>query len=153
MAKESNALTERLREMAAKLANGEYDNGVAVTYSLILELYDHDVERADKVTAGYIRTIMNRVPEVKAKGAVSVKKDEHEVYGKYFAVTLNTDPKRKVLTTEDVAHIEQKACNKFLKRILGFMPNVMHLEGEKREGAMEGIAMYQDMIKKMMEVE
>lgn len=153
MTKESNALTERLREMAVKLASGEYGNGVAVTYMLILELCDQDFERAGKITAGYIRTIMNRVPEIKAKGAVSVKSEDHEQHGKYFAVTLNTDPKRRVLTSEDVEHIERKACNKFAKRLLGFMPNVMHLEGDKRGGAIEGIALYQDMIKKMAEDE
>ncbi|QPD96131.1 hypothetical protein [Enterobacter phage N5822] len=153
MAKESNALTERLREMAVKLASGEYGNGVAVTYMLILELCDQDFDRAGKITAGYIRTIMNRVPEIKAKGAVSVKSEDHEQHGKYFAVTLNTDPKRRVLTSEDVEHIERKACNKFAKRLLGFMPNVMHLEGDKRDGAIEGIALYQDMIKKMAEGE
>lgn len=153
MAKESNALTERLREMAVKLASGEYGNGVAVTYMLILELCDQDFERAGKITAGYIRTIMNRVPEIKAKGAVSVKSEDHEQHGKYFAVTLNTDPKRRVLTSEDVEHIERKACNKFARRLLGFMPNVMHLEGDKRDGAIEGIALYQDMIKKMAEGE
>ena len=153
MAKESNALTERLREMAVKLASGEYGNGVAVTYMLIVELCDQDFERANKITAGYIRTIMNRVPEIKAKGAVSVKSEEHEQHGKYFAVTLNTDPKRRVLTSEDVEQIERKACSKFAKRLLGFMPNVMHLEGDKRDGAIEGIALYQDMIKKLAEGE
>lgn len=153
MAKESNALTERLREMAVKLASGEYGNGVAVTYMLILELCDQDFERAGKITAGYIRTIMNRVPEIKAKGAVSVKSEDHEQHGKYFAVTLNTDPKRRVLTSEDVEHIERKACNKFAKRLLGFMPNVMQLDESERAGAMKGIELYQDMIKKMAEGE
>ena len=93
------------------------------------------------------------MPEVKAVGKVSIKTVTDDEGVKNIVITINKNPRRKQLTTDDLEVIERKTREKFAKRLMGFMPNVMHLEGDKRDGAIEGIALYQDMIKKMAEGE
>lgn len=145
MAKE---LCNKLREAGAALGRGDVED-VKLPYYYILQHFGGDSSQADKITPAYIRTIINRVPEIKAAGRASVKRDEIDG-STVFIITVNRDPKRRVLTTEDVAAIEQKAIGKLASQLLGFMPNVTHLEGEKLEGALAGISLYQDMIRKLI---
>lgn len=110
-------------------------------------------EEQHKITTAYMRMTLNRVPEVKAVGKVSIKTVTDDEGVKNIVITINKNPRRKQLTTDDLEVIERKAREKFAKRLLGFMPNVMHLDESERVGAMKGIELYQDMIKKMAEGE
>lgn len=141
-------LCEKLREAGAALGRGETDE-VKLPYGYILNHFGGDFEKANKITAGYIRTIINRVPDVKAGGRASVKREQNED-GILFVITLNKDPKRKVITNDDMPAIEAKIRNKFLKRLLGFMPNITDLQGDALQGAAIGVQRYQEMIKEMM---
>lgn len=140
-----------LRALGKRLADGEIEE-----YRLSLDMLasNHNGDDYYKITksVSYSRTIINRVPEVKAAGTISIKVEEDNDE-RFYVFSMNRDAKRKILTSEDVADIEQKTRNKFMQRLLGFMPNVMHLDESERVGAMKGIELYQDMIKKMAEGE
>ena len=110
-------------------------------------------EEQGNLTTAYMRMTLNRVPEVKAVGKVSIKTITDEDGLTQIVITINRNPRKKQLTTDDLEAIEHRVKNKFMRRLLDFMPNVMHLEGEAREGAMEGIKLYQDMIRKVADGE
>lgn len=142
--------TAKMEEAIVKVVSGE-EQEIRFSAGMMLSMVDHD--EAKKLTPAYMRTTLNRVPEVKATGKVSIKTTTDDDGTKFFVVTVNKNPRKKQLTTDDLEVIESKTREKFAKRLLGFMPNVMHLEGDKRVGAIEGIALYQDMVKKMAEGE
>lgn len=142
--------TAKMEEAIVKVVSGE-EQEIRFSAGMMLSMVDHD--EAKKLTPAYMRTTLNRVPEVKATGKVSIKTTTDDDGTKFFVVTVNKNPRKKQLTTDDLEVIESKTREKFAKRLLGFMPNVMHLEGDKRDGAIEGIALYQDIIKKMAEGE
>lgn len=142
--------TAELEKAIVLVASGEKEEIRFSTGMLTLNVLP---EEQHKITTAYMRMTLNRVPEVKAVGKVSIKTVTDDEGVKNIVITINKNPRRKQLTTDDLEVIERKTREKFAKRILGFMPNVMHLEGDKRDGAIEGIALYQDMIKKMAEGE
>lgn len=142
--------TAKMEEAIVKVVSGE-EQEIRFSAGMMLSMVDHD--EAQKLTPAYMRTTLNRVPEVKATGKVSIKTTTDDDGTKFFVVTVNKNPRKKQLTTDDLEVIERKAREKLAKRLLDFMPNVMHLEGDKRDGAIEGIALYQNMIKKMAEGE
>nr|DAE45897.1 MAG TPA: hypothetical protein [Caudoviricetes sp.] len=142
--------TAELEKAIVLVASGEKEEIRFSTGMLTLNVLP---EEQHKITTAYMRMTLNRVPEVKAVGKVSIKTVTDDEGVKNIVITINKNPRRKQLTTDDLEVIERKTREKFAKRLLGFMPNVMHLEGDKRDGAIEGIALYQDMIKKMAEGE
>lgn len=142
--------TAELEKVIVLVASGEKEEIRFSTGMLTLNVLP---EEQHKITTAYMRMTLNRVPEVKAVGKVSIKTVTDDEGVKNIVITINKNPRRKQLTTDDLEVIERKTREKFAKRLIGFMPNVMHLEGDKRVGAIEGIALYQDMIKKMAEGE
>lgn len=142
--------TAELEKAIVLVASGEKEEIRFSTGMLTLNVLP---EEQHKITTAYMRMTLNRVPEVKAVGKVSIKTLTDDEGVKNIVITINKNPRRKQLTTDDLEVIERKTREKFAKRLIGFMPNVMHLEGDKRVGAIEGIALYQDMIKKMAEGE
>lgn len=142
--------TAELEKAIVLVASGEKEEIRFSTGMLTLNVLP---EEQHKITTAYMRMTLNRVPEVKAVGKVSIKTVTDDEGVKNIVITINKNPRRKQLTTDDLEVIERKTREKFAKRLLGFMPNVMHLEGDKLDGAIEGIALYQNMIKKMAEGE
>lgn len=142
--------TAKMEEAIVKVVSGE-EQEIRFSAGMMLSMVDHD--EAQKLTPAYMRTTLNRVPEVKASGKVSIKTTTDDDGTKFFVVTVNKNPRKKQLTTDDLEVIERKTREKFAKRLLGFMPNVMHLDESERVGAMKGIELYQNMIKKMAEGE
>lgn len=142
--------TAKMEEAIVKVVSGE-EQEIRFSAGMMLSMVDHD--EAQKLTPAYMRTTLNRVPEVKATGKVSIKTTTDDDGTKFFVVTVNKNPRKKQLTTDDLEVIERKTREKFAKRLLGFMPNVMQLDESERVGAMKGIELYQDMIKKMADGE
>lgn len=142
--------TAELEKAIVLVASGEKEEIRFSTGMLTLNVLP---EEQHKITTAYMRMTLNRVPEVKAVGKVSIKTVTDDEGVKNIVITINKNPRRKQLTTDDLEAIERKTREKFAKRLLDFMPNIMHLEGDKRDGAIEGIALYHDMIKKMAEGE
>ena len=142
--------TAKMEEAIVKVVSGE-EQEIRFSAGIMLSMVDHD--EAQKLTPAYMRTTLNRVPEVKATGKVSIKTTTDDDGTKFFVVTVNKNPHKKQLTTDDLEVIERKAREKLAKQLLDFMPNVMQLDESERVGAMKGIELYQDMIKKLSEGE
>ena len=147
--------TDHLRDMARSLASGDKPEGL-ITVSMMQQQFPNLEE---KNYSSYLRMTMGRIAEVKAAGALSIKRkmvndQESEHYGvEYFQITLNKNKRKTVYTKDDLPEIEARANAKLIKRIIDVMPNLAHLSGEELQGAVKGVALYQEMIKKMMEVE
>lgn len=140
-----------LRAAGAKLAKGEIPEFVLKDFSLEQSLEPED---ARKVTASYIRTIMGRVPEVKEVGSVKIKRIKgNDEMPDGFYITINKEPRKKVLTTDDKAMIERRAVEKAFAPLLQLMPNVTDLKGEQLQGAMIAIGRYQEMIERIVKGE
>lgn len=133
-----------LRKAAAALASGKLETFELTDWGMEQGLAPDDMK---KVNASYIRTIMNRSPDVKAIGTVKVRRvnDDPELAPGFY-ITLNREPRRKVLTNDDVAEIEKRAVAKAFAQLLQTIPNITDLSGEKLEGAAVGISRYQAMI-------
>ena len=138
--------TAKMEEAIVKVVSGE-EQEIRFSAGMMLLMVDHD--EAQKLTPAYMRTTLNRVPEVKATGKVSIKTTTDDDGTKFCVVTVNKNPRKKQRTTDDLEVIERKAREKLAKQLLDFMPNVMQLEESERVGAMKGIELYQDMIKKL----
>lgn len=135
---------DSLRELAKKLASGELEN-----YIIADALIDDNLDEQDrkKVNASYIRTIMNRVPDVKEIGTVSIARTDPVEETPGFKVAINREAKRQVFTKNDIPALEKRIGERIAKRLLNTMPNITDLEGEQLQGAAIGIKRYQDLIK------
>lgn len=124
---------DNIRALGKKLASGELDE-----YRLDLTELSENMDGDDfyKITRNisYTRTTINRVPEVKAAGSISIKIEEDEI-ARYYVFSINREPKRKVITNDDLPRLEQSWRNRFIKHLLKTTPRITDLEGEKLEGA------------------
>ena len=141
----SKEFCKSLRDQAAKIASGEE----VILRSIDLERYLTE-EDLKKINASYIRMTLNRTPEIKAVGVVSVARTDAALEGDGFRITINRDAKRKVVTSEDVPAIERKAANRVRKKLLEAMPNIADLKGDELQGAATMAERYQAMIRKMI---
>ena len=146
MAMTTKDYCDSLRQLGIKLASGELESYRLSLIDLAENMSGDDHYKVTRSTS-YSRTIINRVPEVKAKGSISIKVVETET-DKFFEFTLNTDPKRKVLTNSDIAEIEAKCLRRFARRHLNAMPWLADLEGDVLKGAMIGVQRFVEMITK-----
>lgn len=121
---------DTLREVGVRLASGERDE-VVIPRAYI----DFQVEGGSKITPSYMRMTINRVPDVKAKGSVSVKMIKDEEGAVSYTIALNTNVRRKVLTNDDLPRLESQWKRKFVRHLLKTTPRITDLEGERLEGA------------------
>lgn len=146
----STEFSAMLRAEGEKLASGEKESIIIVSAHLDEKMSEGDRK---KITPAYIRMVLNRVPGIKAIGSVKIRRTRESGIGAEvierdgYEITLNREPKRKVITSDDIPAIEQKAVAKFVKRLLLTMPNIADLQGEALQGAATGIQRYQEMIK------
>lgn len=141
---------DNLRLLAKKLASGELPEYI-VTDAIIEGNLDEQDQK--KVNASYIRTIMNRVPEVKEIGTVSISRTDPIEDAPGFKIVINREAKRQVFTKNDLPAIEKRMSERIAKRLLSTMPNITDLEGEQLQGAAIGIKRYQDLIKSIADGE
>lgn len=142
------AFCDTLRDIGRAIGSGERET------VFVPEVYLRSrVEGGDTITASYMRQIINRVPEVKQKGVISIKRKVTDE-GDGFVFTLTeAKSKPRVLTGEEIDEIAEKraekAVSKILNHLVNVMPNITDLEGDKLAGACEAIVRYQDMIRKL----
>lgn len=141
---------DNLRLLAKKLASGELPEYIITDATIDGNLDEQDQK---KVNASYIRTIMNRVPEVKEIGTVSISRTDPIEDAPGFRIVINREAKRQVFTKNDLPAIEKRMSERIAKRLLSTMPNITDLEGEQLQGAAIGIRRYQDLIKSIAEGE
>lgn len=135
---------DQLREAAKKaLAEG----GVKLPFVYIMTKLEP--EDARKVTAGYIRTTVNRVPEVKEAGSISVRKRTNEDGQEFFDLVFvkGVSSRKTVYNKDQVNQAKNKAVNEVVEMLLQLNPNVTDLEGDELAGAMKAIKRYQDLIR------
>lgn len=138
---------DKLREAAKKAI---VDGNVPLPLMFIMTKLDPDDAR--KVTAGYIRTTVNRVPEVKEAGSISVRKRTNEDGVEYYdLVFVNGVSSRKTVYNKDqVNQAKQKAVDRMVEILLSISPSISDLEGDQLQGAAIAVKRYQEMIKKLV---
>lgn len=135
---------DQLREAAKKaVAEG------SVKLPFVYIMTKLEPEDAQKVTAGYIRTTVNRVPEVKEAGSISVRKRTNEDGVEYYDLVFvkGVSSRKTVYNKEQVNQAKNKAVNKVVEMLIQLNPNVTDLEGDELAGAMKAIKRYQDLIR------
>lgn len=140
----SKEFCEKLREAARAAATGEVIK-LPVAYITM----NVQVEDAKKLNSSYIRTIMNRVPEVKEVGSVSVKKKTSDDGAEYYEIAINRDTKRRIVTTNDLPAIKEHEREKLVDKIMRISPDFSHLDDEKALVAMRAVATFKDLIKEI----
>lgn len=137
---------DKLREGAEMLASGKEH--------IFLREFDIQTmlgDSAEGINQSYIRTIMNRVPSVKAIGTIKIKRviGSDELPDGYH-ITLNREPRRKVVTNDDLPKLEQSWKVKFINQLLKTSPMISDLRGEQLQGAAIAIERFAEMLKEMV---
>lgn len=138
---------DSLRKLAGMLASGKLDTYLMTDWDMAHALGDE----VKGINSSYIRTIMNRSPDVKAVGTVKVIRSKGDDEAPGFIISLNKEPTRKVVTNDDIPRIQARAVEKFAKSLLERMPNIADLEGDELQGAVKMAGRYQAMIKAEIE--
>lgn len=131
---EEQTFTENLRGAARALASGEKERVIIPTGVISMVLAG---KKAAKNPASYIRTTMNRVPEVKAVGSIKIKKsycndEESNHYGgDIYTITISRGARKTVYTKADVERIKQQATSKAVDRFLTLSPNLANYAPEE----------------------
>lgn len=139
---------DALRRYARKLATGEMET-VLIPDSAIEDGLDEADQR--KINASYIRTVMNRVAEVKEVGAVSISRTDGLDEAKGFKIVLNREAKKKVFTENDLPAIKRRARERLANEILNMSPDFTYQDDAQLLIAVKAVAQYKDMIRKLIE--
>lgn len=142
--------TAKMEEAIVKVVSGE-EHEIRFSVGMMLSMVDHD--EAQKLTPAYMRTTLNRVPEVKATGKVSIKTTTDSDGTKFFVVTVNKNPRKKQLTTDDLDVLQAKWQAKFIKHLLNTQPRITDLDGDKLAGAAIALERFAEMLKDMIKEE
>lgn len=137
---------DNLRLLAKKLASGELPEYIITDATIDGNLDEQDQK---KVNASYIRTIMNRVPEVKEIGTVSISRTDPIEDAPGFRIVINRDTKRRIVTTNDLPAIKEHEREKLVEKIMRISPDFSHLDDEKALVAMRAVATFKDLIKEI----
>nr|CAI9421007.1 hypothetical protein NTNURWAK_00065 [Escherichia phage morffagbaw] len=142
------AFCDTLRDIGRAIGSGERET------VFMPEVYLRSrVEGGDTITASYMRQIINRVPEVKQKGVISIKRKVTDE-GDGFVFTLTeAKSKPRVLTGDDIAKLEIKWRAKFIAQLLKTQPRISDLEGERLEGAAIALERMNEMLNEMVKME
>ena len=147
----SKEFCDMLRVNAASLANGDVSELQIKELDLQCNIAPEDLR---KINASYIRTIMNRTPEVKAVGAVKVERVRGDAdIPDCYRVTINKNPKRRLLTDEELPKLESKWRAKFIAQLLKTQPRISDLEGDRLEGAAIALERMNEMLNEMVKME
>lgn len=141
------AFCDTLRDIGRAIGSGERET------VFMPEVYLRSrVEGGDAITASYMRQVVNRVPEVKQKGVISIKrKVTDDGDGFVFALT-EAKSKPRVLTGDDIAKLEIKWRAKFIAQLLKTQPRISDLEGERLEGAAIALERMNEMLNEMVKM-
>lgn len=105
-----------------------------------------------KLKASYVSNTVSRMPEIKAadvRSRFSLSFTDFEGESETYCATLSLVPGAVKSGSRSKAESEKEAAviEKFKKRLLAVTPSVVHLSGEKLEGALFALSAYQEMIK------
>lgn len=144
----SKAFCDKLRQAGAALGKGEQSEIVLPLHFITVHFAD-EPEKAKSITPGYIRTIINRVPEVKAVGSCSVKSGSDGDGNPAYIMTMKANTKRRVITSDDLPGLESRWRAKFIKHLLETTPRITDLQGDRLTGAAIALERFAAMLEKM----
>ncbi|QDH94205.1 hypothetical protein [Escherichia phage vB_EcoS_PHB17] len=131
---QEQTFSDNLRGAARALASGEKDKIVIPSGVIEMVLAG---KSAAKNPASYIRTTMNRVPEVKAVGSIKIKKsycedEDSDHYGSdIYTLTIVKGGRKTVYTKADVERIKAQAVSKAVERFLTLSPSLANYTQEE----------------------
>lgn len=137
----------QLETAIIKVIEGEHDHVPFDSGTLYANV---EAGEHSKLTRQYICTTLNRMPEVKAVGKVRMNITRDEGGMTFYKLSINRNPKRKVITNDDVGEIKHKAIKRAVRGFLERPPTVADLEGEQLEGAMIMMRRYNAMFNEFM---
>lgn len=131
---ENITFNDKLRAAAKALAAGEQDEIIMTARFL-----EHEFEGKKCATnpSSYVRTTMNRVPEVKEVGTIKIKKStcddvDSDHFGiEIYTITLSKEKRKQVFTKEDVTRIKRQVEAKVAEKFLMVSPNLANYAPEE----------------------
>lgn len=147
MAMTAREFTAELEKAIVLVASGEKEE---IRFSTGMITANVSPEEQGKLTTAYMRMTLNRVPEVKAVGKVSIKTVTDDDGLTQMVITINRNPRKKQLTTDDLDVLQAKWQAKFIKQLLNTQPRITDLDGEKLAGAAIALERFAEMLKYMI---
>lgn len=147
MAMTAREFTAELEKAIVLVASGEKEE---IRFSTGMITANVSPEEQGKLTTAYMRMTLNRVPEVKAVGKVSIKTVTDDDGLTQMVITINRNPRKKQLTTDDLDSLHAKWQEKFIKQLLNTQPRITDLDGEKLAGAAIALERFAEMLKDMI---
>lgn len=147
MAMTAREFTAELEKAIVLVASGEKEE---IRFSTGMITANVSPEEQGKLTTAYMRMTLNRVPEVKAVGKVSIKTVTDDDGLTQMVITINRNPRKKQLTTDDLDVLQAKWQAKFIKQLLNTQPRITDLDGEKLAGAAIALERFAEMLKDMI---
>lgn len=139
--------TAELEKAIVLVASGEKEE---IRFSAGMITANVSPEEQGKLTTAYMRMTLNRVPEVKAVGKVSIKTETDEDGLTQMVITINRNPRKKQLTTDDLDVLQAKWQAKFIKQLLNTQPRITDLDGDKLAGAAIALERFASMLNEMI---
>ena len=147
MAMTAREFTAELEKAIVLVASGEKEE---IRFSTGMITANVSPEEQGKLTTAYMRMTLNRVPEVKAVGKVSIKTVTDDDGLTQMVITINRNPRKKQLTTDDLDVLQAKWQAKFIKQLLNTQPRITDLDGERLAGAAIALERFAEMLKDMI---
>lgn len=147
MAMTAREFTAELEKAIVLVASGEKEE---IRFSTGMITANVSPEEQGKLTTAYMRMTLNRVPEVKAVGKVSIKTVTDDDGLTQMVITINSNPRKKQLTTDDLDVLQAKWQAKFIKQLLNTQPRITDLDGDKLAGAAIALERFAEMLKDMI---
>lgn len=139
---------DNIRELGAKMASGELQE-YRLSLTALFEIMEPDDYHKVTKSISYTRTIINRVPEVKAVGSIQIRTEDNGDE-KFYVFTLKTGSKKRIITEDDLPHLHNVEVNKALRKLIKNPPRITDLEGEALKGAAIAIERYIETINDAM---
>lgn len=147
MAMTAREFTAELEKAIVLVASGEKEE---IRFSTGMITANVSPEEQGKLTTAYMRMTLNRVPEVKAVGKVSIKTVTDDDGLTQMVITINRNPRKKQLTTDDLDVLQAKWQAKFIKQLLNTQPRITDLDGERLAGAAIALERFASMLNEMI---
>lgn len=147
---QNQSFNDKLRLAARALATGELPE-LIIPYSAISKALAG--KKSMEAPASYIRTIMNRVSEVREVGSVKVKKGEcknpeHDYFGMdVFTITICTSDRKTIYDKKDVERIKKATARKVAEKMLTLSPNLANYAPEEYATLAKAVAEFHEIIK------
>lgn len=147
----NQSFTDKLRDLAVELANGDRDEIKISTAVIEGELAG---KKSAKTPAAYIRNTMGRVAEVKEAGSISISKkvvedmDDDNYGATYYSIRITKTKRKRVYTKSEVEAIRNEERRKTAMKILEISPSISNYAPEEYALLARVVSDMQEIIKR-----